>query len=235
MTPIASAGLLLPSDSQYLVAQESGDDVYDPFTDFSNFESDTDEEAHINFLKNGRFFTMGFVGGYRGFTGSMAKVYQPNFTYGVYLSYFFDLRFALQIGYITGDHAVRLKSSVDTLSGSASINATSFNLKYFFNTQNVTRGLANLNPYLIGGLSNYNRIVSYSGIPGYIRLPAGSFDIGVGMEVPMMRNEMYFGVQAAYHLVNFKDENETIEYNGNTYGTVYGDFFDVLGILGINF
>jgi hypothetical protein len=54
----------------------------------------------------------------------------------------------------------------------------------------------------------------------------------------MMRNKMYFGAQAAYHLVNFPDENSEIKLDGNTVSTgkyPNGDMITGLLILGVNF
>ena len=35
-------------------------------------------------------------------------------------------------------------------------------VKYYFNTQNVTRGLADLNPYILGGFGKIDRTISLS-------------------------------------------------------------------------
>lgn len=36
------------------------DEAFDPFSDYSEMEQDAEEEADINFFKNGRFLTLGF-------------------------------------------------------------------------------------------------------------------------------------------------------------------------------
>src|SRR4051794_21913065 len=77
------------------VAQFDADDAYDPFADYSEFEEAQDEEADINFFRNGRFVTLGFAGGMRGFTGGLGNMYRSSPSFGLFLSYFFDLRFAL--------------------------------------------------------------------------------------------------------------------------------------------
>src|SRR3954462_13104442 len=78
------------------VAQFDADDTYDPFADYSEFDEAQDEEADINFFRHGRFVTIGFLGGYRGFTQGSANLFKPAVNFGLFLSYFFDLRFALQ-------------------------------------------------------------------------------------------------------------------------------------------
>ncbi len=92
-----------------LVAQaEGGDDAYDPFADYSEFEESADEEEDLNFFRNGRLLTVGFIGGYRGWTQTLSKIYTGNPAFGLYMCYFFDLRFALQFGFLTSDHTITI-------------------------------------------------------------------------------------------------------------------------------
>ena len=53
-----------------------------------------DEEEDINFFRNGRLLSLGFTLGYRGFTQTFGKIYSGSPTFGLFLAYFFDLRFA---------------------------------------------------------------------------------------------------------------------------------------------
>ncbi len=228
----------LPTKSpNYLMAQNDGDDTYDPFSDYSEFDEASDEEADINFFKHGRFFTVGLVAGMRGFTESLGNLYSSGPTYGVFLSYFFDLRLALQFGFNTGDYAFELATPSSKYSGNVSLTFIQMNLKYYLNTQNVTRGLADLNPYVIGGFSQVYRTLTVQGAnDSFAREIVTGVDLGMGIEIPLMRRKAYFGVQGAYHYVNFKDENTNFEINGTTTSArPKGDTFDILGILGMNF
>ena len=237
----SSPSSLFLTDNTYLIAQADGDDAYDPFADYSEFDEASEEEADINFFKNGRFLNVGLFAGLRTFTSNMGRVYKTNSSYGVFISYFFDLRFALQTSYRTGNHAFSVPSSKGSFSGNASISAISFNLKYYFNTQNVTRGLAELNPYVIGGFSQYTRkFVITQDIGNFPQDGGSSVDIGGGIEIPMLRNKMYFGVEGAFHLVNFPDESLELPVynNGNKVKSGVrpnGDVLTILGLLGVNF
>jgi hypothetical protein len=220
-----------------LLAQNEGDDAYDPFADYSEFEETMDEEEDINFFRNGRLMTLGFIGGYRGWTGNMSATQAGSPGFGVFLSYFFDLRFALQFGYLTSDHTLIVKGKGSPIHGSISLSDLSFNLKYYFNTQNVTRGLADLNPFLLAGFSQIYRTTVVGGNENFGKDSAFGFNIGAGMEIPMMRNKMFFGFEGLYQLVNFP--NEGIDYlDANDVDTGVaptGDSFLVLGIIGINY
>jgi hypothetical protein len=228
--PIALPGTLL--------AQNEGDDAYDPFADYSEFEESMDEEEDINFFRNGRLLTLGFIGGYRGFTNTLNQIYTSGPGFGLFLSYFFDLRFALQFGFLTSDHTLTVKGSgFSPIQGTVSLTDLSFLLKMYFNTQNVTRGLADLNPYLVGGFSQIYRTITVSGNDNFAKDSAFAFDIGAGLEIPMMRNKMFFGFQGLYQLVNFADEAKVIQDENDTLTgvTPAGDSFLILGVLGVNF
>ncbi len=226
-----------PSYPGVLIAQADADDAYDPFADYSEFEESMDEEEDINFFRNGRLLTLGFIGGYRGWTGVLGEIYTSSPTFGVFMSYFFDLRFALQFGILISDHAMVINLPDETIQGNTSINDISFMLKYYFNTQNVTRGLADLNPYVVGGFSQVYRTFTVSGYNEFSKDSAFGFDIGGGIEIPMMKNKMFFGIQAMYQLVNFADENKEVMDSRDRPTGVFprGDSFHILGVLGVNF
>lgn len=229
-------------DNSILIAQWEGDDAYDPFADYSEFEETSEEEADINFFNNGRLFTISFAASYRGFTSTLGTIYESSTGFGLYLNYFFDLRFAVQIGFALGDHGVVIDGGSDTnsASGSVSISAVSLDVKYFLNTQNVTRGLANLNPYIIGGLTQFSRTLKLDGETDFAKDSAIGLDIGAGIELPILRGKMYFGLQGIYHIVKFSDENQEIIFDGDAVNGASGvfpngDIYTLQAILGINF
>lgn len=219
------------------VAQLDSDDSYDPFADYSEFDEAQDEEADINFFRHGRFVTLGFLGGLRGFTENLGKIYKQGPVFGAYISYFFDLRFALQFSYLMSDHNFSIKKDADSGTGSVSISQFGLDLKYYINTQNVTKGLAKFNPYIIGGFASVQRTTSLKKVDGFGKDNATGWNIGLGIELPMMRNKMFFGAQGVYQLVNFANENTEIEFDSGTKTGTFpkGDSYTMVGILGVNF
>jgi hypothetical protein len=219
-----------------LIAQGDVDDTYDPFADYSEFDQDSDEESDIHFFRNGRFFTIGFGFGLRGFTDNLNSLYSSGPTYGLFMSYFFDLRLALQFGFNTGDYAFNLQMPTETITGNVSLTFMHINLKYYFNTQNVTRGLANLNPYMFGGFAQVYRTYTLNNVDGFGRDATTGIDIGAGLEIPLFRKKSFFGIQGAYRYFSFKDEGGPMTINQvPTNAVPSGDSFDFLGILGMNF
>lgn len=229
------------------------DEAFDPFSDYSEIEQDAEEEADINFFKNGRFLTLGLQLGYRGFTGGgMSQAYTPNMLYGVQFSYFFDFQIAGSLGFVLGDHAVNF-DTIDGLgnpknhySGTVNIQEIDLNIKYYFNMKNVTRGLADLNPYMIFGLGHYIR--TYNMDEGIDPSPdrVFGFKLGGGLEIPMMRRQAFLGIQFLYHIVQFPDEGANSIEEDVDLGTgrpnsppirptINGDPYELSVILGVNF
>lgn len=231
--------ILIGTPLSYSRAQSDPDESYDPFTDYSEFDEASDEEADINFFRNGRFFTVGIVAGPRLFTENMAKTYGQGPTFGLLISYFFDMRLAFSLGLMTGDNSATLSTIVKDYSGSVSFTSTSFNLKYFLNTQNVTKGLADLNPYILGGFSQHYRSYNFPELEITTRESTMGTDLGAGLEIPLMRRKAFLGVQATYHYINFGDENKEFLNTGTgqekLVRKVSGDLYDFLLILGMNF
>jgi hypothetical protein len=221
----------------------SQDDTYDPFADYSEFEASADEEADINFFKNGRFFNLAFLFGGQMFTEEMGQLIKPAPEFGMYFTYFFDIRTAIQISYLHSDHAFNVESgstpagAYNGFSGNVSLSNVEVYMKYYFNTQNITRGFADLNPYLVGGLSINYRTISLTGETVLLKSSPTGVDFGAGIEIPIARNKMYLGLQMMYHYVSFPDENSQL-FDGDNNPTgryLKGDFIDGLFVLGINF
>lgn len=225
-------------DGVLLAQLEGGDESFDPFSDYSEFDEASEEEADINFFRNGRFFTVGFMGGYRSFSGNMSQIYGSGPTYGLVLNYFFDLKMALNIGFITGDHPVNIKTNLRPIGydGNVSLTMINFNLKYYLTTQNVTKGLADLNPYILGGFAQHYRTYSISGIEELARDATMGVDLGLGIELPLMKRKGFFGIQGAYHYVNFVDENKDFLQGTELLNKrINGDYWDALIIVGLSY
>lgn len=230
---------LAATSSFPLLTQWEGDDSYDPFADYSEFEETSEEEADINFFRNGRLFTLAFAGGFRGFTGNLGeRYYHSAGSFGIMLNYFFDLRFAMTIGFLTGDHSFEFASNIESIYGTVNFTDFSINLKFYLNTQNVTQGLATLNPYLIGGFSQIYRTTTLAEYLVFVKDDQFGFTAGAGIEIPILRNKMFFGAQGHFTLVTFKDESQetVLPITGVRSGvTPTGDTFVALLLLGINF
>lgn len=219
------------------IAQFDADDSYDPFADYSDFDSAQDEEEDINFFRNGRFVTIGLLLGARAWTGVLGSLMSTSANYGVAISYFFDLRFALQFHFLSGDHVFAFTTSDGPHSGNVGIQDFGLDIKYYINTQNVTKGLAKFNPYILIGFAEVFRTVNIPDTSAFGKDSANGFNVGGGIEFPLMRNKMYFGGQVLYEMLNFPNQStEIVTANGVHTGIrPKGDSYTLLGVLGVNF
>jgi len=187
--------------------------------------------------------TIGLVGGYKGFTDNLASIYNSGGTYGIYLAYFFDLRFALQLGFGTGSYNFVFSTPANQqTTGTVSFTSFLVSLKYYLNTQNINQGVADLNPYLIFGIEDVFRTytIALTTTGGVSNATSSAFGahVGAGIEIPIMKRKAYFGIQGMYHYLNFADANSAVylyDFGTNASQVPYGFQYDVLGILGFNF
>lgn len=246
--------LLVSSIHQHAFAQNADiDEGFDPFSDYNENEASAEEEADINFFKNGRFLTLGLMLGYQGFTDGFSQGYTAAPSWGFQFSYFFDLQIATSLSYSMSDHAVDFSSYNDAnftslserYTGTVNIQTFDLNVKYYFNTENVTRGLADLNPYILLGVGQFIRTYNLSkALPLEPDKPVG-FKMATGIEIPLMRHRAYLGLQATYHYVQFPDENndriEEIKTGqpepvlSPVRPRLNGDMYELITSIGVNF
>lgn len=224
------------------------DESFDPFTDYNEYDQQTEEEEDINFLKNGRYLTFAFVGGYRGFlNGGFTQAYTGNINFGAEFSYFFNMQLALTASYLYGDHNVNFKSYNDNnftslskpYSGTVNIQVADILAKYYLNTDNVTKGLADLNPYMIVGTSYYIRTYNLDNANEIDPDRVWGLKIGSGIEIPILKRRGYFGIQGAFRYVQFPDENKAFIDEGTSPKKINpsldGDIYDITFLVGFNF
>lgn len=130
-----------------LFSQNEVVDTFDPFIDYNEFQDNESEKESIIFLKNGRLLTIAVFGGYEALTYTMRDLYGDTFgTFGAYINFFFDLQFALQL------HIVFPRTHYFTiLQSRPSFSSYGIDFKYYFNKQNLVKGIAVLNPYIVFG------------------------------------------------------------------------------------
>lgn len=244
--------LLTSSIHQHVFAQSADiDEGFDPFSDYNEIEQSAEEEADINFFKNGRFLTVGLMIGYRGYTDGFSQGYSAAPSWGFQFSYFFDLQLATSLSYSIADSAVNFNSYNDAnftsvsehYTGTVNIQTFDINMKYYFNTENVTRGLADLNPYVLVGVGQFIRTYNLSkSLALNPDRPIG-FKLASGIEIPLMRHRAFLGLQLTYHYVQFPDENNDSIEEDKTPAPVLspvrpllnGDIYELNTIIGVNF
>jgi hypothetical protein len=154
------------------------------------------------------------------------------------------------LSYTMSDHRVSFNSYTNEsfvqiskpYNGSVSIHAIDFHAKYYFNTDNVTKGLADLNPYGVLGTAYNIRTYSLDDTLGASPDQVWGFKFGAGLEVPILKHKAYMGFQATYRYVQFPDENKRYIEEGDTTAdtrpispSLDGDIYELTVLLGLNF
>jgi|GEM_PF-1410194 hypothetical protein len=239
--------LLIPvliSLTSISVAQNTTDDsgpdpsAYDPFSDYSEFQQTAEEEADIYFFRNGRLVTANLALGYRGFSDVLGKLYRADTTYGLALTYFFDLRFATYISFLTGDYEYRLTTPNGVTTGNLSMSFLSLGSKYYLNTEILVWPLSDLNPHVLIGMNQTYRTLTLSQFPDAAKDNTLGLEIGAGFELLTLKKQAFVGVQWIYRYFQFADENQNL-IDPVTLLPIdvkpRGDSFDILLNLGLNF
>lgn len=256
-TLVFALSISVHADDIGLLAQfEEAGEHYDPFADYSEFEEASEEEADVHFFTNGRLLNFGGLFGARLFTGELGKQESMfGLGGGVFLNFFFNLRNAFQISYFrTGHKLENTFNQVHRSVENTTLSELDFDFKYYFNTQNVTKGLAAINPYVALGIGWIRRIQKFNwrDSDDPVDERHWGFNSGLGVEFPMMRNTAYFGVEARFQYVMFSDENDENEIDicgfesenceegeermvGNSEFGLAGDLINVIAFIGFNF
>ena len=184
------------------------EDHYDPFSDYSEFAEASEEEADLNFFKNGRMLSAHLIAGQRTFIGHFKDYYSDAPIFGIYLTYFFNLQLALQGGFMTSTHQMSFDIVGGTYDANVKLSNFSIQVKYFFNTQYIQRSLAYWNPHVILGVSQIFRNTSESGSVINSEDGALGFDFGVGFEYMFNDKRNFIGILAMYEYASFPGEGE---------------------------
>jgi len=214
------------------------DENFDPFSDYSEYMETTEEEADINFFRSGRLLNMGIQSGVRAFTENLGQLYSPGLSYGLGVTYFFDLRFAGYFGFSTSDHAFNLVTNNGRTTGNVGLTFLSFDLKYYLNTDVLIRPLSEINPYWLLGFNQTYRTLTLSASGDVARDSTLGLEFGAGIEIPVLRGQAFIGAQATYRYFNFVDESQNLidpialqPINVRP----MGDAYELLVLLGVNF
>jgi len=231
--------LLIPIQGFGQLEDESATpDNFDPFSDYSEYIETTEEEADINFFRNGRMVNMSLHAGVRAFTETLGLLYARGVGYGLGITYFFDLRFAGHLGFSTSDHGFKLVTNNGTTTGNVGITFLSFDLKYYLNTDILIRPLSDINPYWLVGFNQTYRTLSLSTSGDVAKDSTLGAEFGGGIEVPILRGQAFIGFQATYRYFNFVDETQNLVDPIALLPTnvkPMGDSYDLNLVLGINF
>ncbi len=187
--------------------QAGSQELANPFSDFVPFEDEYDIDEDERFMYFGRFFGVSLGTGLHRFGGNIGKVYNTALPVMDFrLIYFFDFRLAGQIGISTSSHAFSATATGPTEVSLLRLNG---DLKYYFNTQNMSAAITSSNPYVILGISQTFRGQAFADTDEVAKDRAFAASAGFGTEFAIKPRKISLGVEGRVHQIYFKDRNDT--------------------------
>lgn len=215
---------------------EEDDFKQTPYTQYGDFNSDEDEAEDLRFYQYGRFFGLSLGVGYEGATGNKGLLYNggmPAFELKVH--YWFDFNLALTLGIYTANHFFNGKLDAYNDTQVNRYNLSMFkvgaDLRYYFDTTNLSAPITFAGPYLTAGFGSYSRtLTDQTAADDPIQETSLGFNFGAGLEFVLKPKKNYFNLEAKFHSVGFEDDQSGVELNGGTrLPNQEGMYFSLMG------
>ncbi|MEW6055892.1 MAG: hypothetical protein AB1540_04685 [Bdellovibrionota bacterium] len=191
--------------------EESDEILSGPYSEYGEFDSSEDEANDEKFFQFGRFFGLGLGLGVTQATGNAGRIYQGGFpTILARINYWFDFNFALQVDVENSKHNYDI--SPDGLT-SVNLFRVLFDVKYYFDTRDLSAPITFVGPHLIAGGGFYQRTDNIGAGNADATLAnsvqsenAFGFNFGGGFELTLKPKKTYLQIQSLVHLVQFSDQ-----------------------------
>jgi hypothetical protein len=179
-----------------------------PFSEYGEFDNNEDEESDERFFQFGRFFGLGLGFGMTTASGNAGLLYQGGFpTLELKLDYWFNFFFALQVNVQNSKHNYDRPEHGPT---DVNLFRTLFQLKYYFDTNNLAAPVTFVSPHLIAGGGYYSRTDNIgagagTGSSQIVSYSAFGFNGGGGLELTITPKRTYIQFEGLVHFAQFAD------------------------------
>lgn len=204
-----------PSASKKVEEPATGDDIIQgPFSEYGEFDSSEDEASDEKFFQYGRFFGIGLGVGSTTATGNAGKLYQGGFpTVAFRIDYWFDFQFAFRLAVENSKH--NYNQPPDGLS-EVNLFRMLFQVKYYFDTRDLSAPITFIGPHLIAGGGLYQRTDNVGAGNGdsttsntVATQTIFGFNAGGGFELTLKPKKTYIQLEAMIHMVQWGDQYDT--------------------------
>ncbi len=179
-----------------------------PYTEYGEFNEEEEENQSTLFFQYGRFFGVSLGFGLSGATGNRGLVYQGGFpTVDLRVHYWFDFNFALNLQLTNATFNYDNSSGGAGSSGTTDVNIfyLGLDLKYYFNTKDLSAALTFASPYLALGVGQFTKTEGAIDDPEPDTDQKIGFNVGAGLEFLLSPRTSFFYVEFKMQLVSFAD------------------------------
>lgn len=178
-----------------------------PYLNYGNFDMDDDEDAQTLYYQYGRFFGISLGAGFQTALGNRGRLYQAAFPRVDFkIHYWFDFQTSLVMNLMFANHSFNYNNQT------ADVNLLGYgiDIKYAFDVKNSSAPIAFSNPYVFIGAGALSKMQTSSSGSATESDGSFSFNLGGGLEFPIVLRKTYFLLEARYFTQNFYDSNEDI-------------------------
>lgn len=204
------------------------EETYDPFADYNEFSIIKEAEQDINFFNDGRFISLGVWLQNSQPTGNLDQIYGGATGIYVFMTYFFDLRFALQFTLGYQDHIYQVSGNNVSLQSSSSFRNLAIGIKYYVNPDRIIYALSKFNPYLIVGVGLTKEQRGAAGDSLVVSVSHTVYNFITGFELPLPGKKFFLHAQAGYHFSSSFGQEDLFQNKT-------GNFISGAAGIGLNF
>jgi hypothetical protein len=213
-----------------MMQPEEDDFSSTPFTEYGEFNEEQDEAADTRFFQYGRFFGVSVGVGAESISGNRGLLWQggwPLLDFKVH--YWFDFNVALDLGVFTAPHFYDIASDSEHVD--VSMVHLGVDVKYYFDTKNLSAAISFANPYVVLGFGSYSKTEVSTLEETTEQDTAVGLNAGAGLEFAIRHRKVYFQIEGKAHFATFKDTFTTEFRNSAGLDDLQGNFFTVTAAL----
>jgi opacity protein-like surface antigen len=185
---------------------EEDDYTGTPFTEYGEFNEATDEEDDTKFLQFGRLFGVSLGGGFQFVDGFRGALWQGGFpTINFRLHYWFSFHVALDLGLTNSSQYYQDTSTIGRGHVDVNLMNIGMDLKYYFDTKNLSAAISFASPYLLAGVGTYSKTENSIVQQGSDSDTSLGLALGGGIEFAISPRKFYFSIEGKINVVSFKD------------------------------
>lgn len=176
-----------------------------PFAEYGEFNEEADEDADISFFQHGRFFGVSLGTGFEGITSNRGLLWNGGFPMIDFkVHYWFNFHVALDLGFFSAPHYFDTTPDngghVD-----ASLMRIGADIKYYFDTKNLSSAISFANPYVLFGAGSFSKNQTSVSAANTESDSSMGISAGGGVEFAVIPKKIYLAVEGKFHFVSFKD------------------------------